>query len=214
MLRGLVGLLAVVPASAFMMAWESKFYVREAHLAQKELTFYLMTSAVLYDAGALLFGDLASRRARARRDASPPRLLFAAGAGLAALGMATLTSAHGATLTLVGMSLGAIGRGAIITLANSDTLARVPQRAIGAAGGVIASVQSLGAIVVNPAIGAVVQRHGYFGVVAALAVWTVPLAAAWILWAAPDPPDPEPATALVAAVPVPISPVSRERGAT
>ncbi|HEY2509560.1 MAG TPA: MFS transporter, partial [Polyangiaceae bacterium] len=163
MVRGLLGLLAVVPASAFMMAWEAKFYVREAHLTQGQLPAYLVTSAVLYDAGALLFGDLASRRARRRADGSPARLLFGAGAALAAAGMLVLSTAHDATATLAGMALGATGRGAIVTLANSDTLARVPQRAVAAAGGIIASVQSLGAIVVNPVIGGVVQKHGYQG---------------------------------------------------
>jgi predicted MFS family arabinose efflux permease len=187
MRRGLVGLLAVVPASAFMMAWEAKFYVREAHLAQGDLAGYLMTSAVLYDVGALLFGDLASRRARARGDGSSARGLYAAGATLAMLGMAALFFAHDATAALCGMALSATGRGAIVTLSNSDTLARMPQRAVAAAGGVIASVQSLGAVVLNPMIGAWVQRHGYGGVVIAIAAWTVPLALAWLAWPPPAP---------------------------
>jgi ACS family hexuronate transporter-like MFS transporter len=187
MRRGLVGLLAVVPASAFMMTWEAKFYVREAHMTQASLTPYLMTSAVLYDAGALLFGDLASRRARARADASPHRLLFALGSLVACAGMVVLSGAHAPAVALAGMSLGAIGRGAIVTLANSDTLARMPQRTVAAAAGVIASVQSLGAVVINPLIGAVVQRHGYGGVALALSAWTVPLAVAWLAWPAPAP---------------------------
>jgi hypothetical protein len=187
MRRGLVGLLAVVPASAFMMTWEAKFYVRETHLVQGDLARYLMTSAVLYDVGALLFGDLASRRARARGDGSPHRLLYAFGALLAASGMALLAGAHTPSVALAGMALGATGRGAIVTLANSDTLARMPQRAVAAAGGVIASVQSLGAIVLNPMIGSTVQRHGYAGVVIAIAAWTVPLAAAWLAWPPPAP---------------------------
>jgi MFS family permease len=187
MRRGLVGLLAVVPASAFMMAWEAKFYVREAHLTQGELAGYLMTSAVLYDAGAVLFGDLASRRARARGDGSPHRLLYAVGASLAACGMTVLAFAHVPAVALAGMALGATGRGAIVTLANSDTLARMPQRAVAAAGGVIASVQSLGAVVLNPMIGAVVQKHGYAGVVIAISAWTVPLAIAWLAWPPPAP---------------------------
>jgi len=187
MRRGLVGLFAVVPASALMMAWEAKVYVRQAHLAQGDLTFYLMTSAVLYDAGALLFGDLASRRARARGDGSPHRALFAAGAGFAAAGMATLAFAHAPFAVLAGMSLGALGRGAIVTLANSDTLARMPQRAVAAAAGVIASAQSLGAIVVNPLIGSVVQTRGYAPIALAIAAWTVPLAIAWLAWPARAP---------------------------
>jgi sugar phosphate permease len=187
MRRGLVGLLAIVPASAFMMAWEAKLYVRVTELAQKDLAVYLTTSAVLYDAGALLFGDLASRRAKRRGDASPHRALFACGAVLATAGMVALCFARSPTGVLTGMALGAIGRGAIVTLANSDTLARMPQRAVAAAGGVIASVQSLGAIVLNPIIGATAQSRGYAPITASIAAWTLPLAIAWIAWPAPAP---------------------------
>jgi ACS family hexuronate transporter-like MFS transporter len=187
MRRGLVGVLVVVPASTFMLSWEAKFYVRETHLAQGSLAPYLMASALLYDAGALLFGDLASRRARARGDSSPPRLLFAIGALLIGCGVVVLSGAHAPAGALAGMALVATGRGAVVALANSDTLARVPQQIIAAAAGVIASVQSLCAIVVNPLIGAVVQHHGYGGIVLALGAWAVPLAAVWIAWRAPQP---------------------------
>jgi ACS family hexuronate transporter-like MFS transporter len=187
MRRGLVGVIVVVPASTFMLSWEAKFYVRETHLAQGSLAPYLMASAVLYDAGALLFGDLASRRARARGDSSPPRLLFALGALLIGSGTVVLSGAHAAAAGLAGMALVATGRGAVVALSNSDTLARMPQQAVAAAAGVIASVQSLCAIVVNPLIGAVVQHNGYGGVVLALGAWAVPLAVIWILWPAPEP---------------------------
>jgi ACS family hexuronate transporter-like MFS transporter len=189
MLRGLVGLLAIVPTSAFMMAWEAKFYVRQFGLAQGDLAGYLVLSAVVYDAGALLFGDLASRRARARgpADTSPHRLLFACGALLAMSGMLVLAFAPTPHAALAGMALGAAGRGAVITLVNSDTLARMPQQLVAGSGGIIASAQSLGAIVVNPLIGTVVQHQGYGGILLALAAWTIPGCAAWIAWRAPAP---------------------------
>ena len=101
MMRGLIGLLAIVPASAFAMAWESKFYVRQFGLTQKGSPDYLVASALAYDVGAILFGDLAARRERRRR----PRPLAApgsrsrCGALLAAVGLAELAvapSAHAA----------------------------------------------------------------------------------------------------------------------
>jgi ACS family hexuronate transporter-like MFS transporter len=187
MRRGLVGVLVVVPASTFMLSWEAKFYVRETHLAQGSLAPYLVTSALLYDAGALLFGDLASRRARARGDATPPRLLFSLGTLILGSGMVVLSVAHTPAAALAGMAVGAAGRGAVVTLAISDTLRRMPQQVVSAAAGVIASAQSLCAIVVSPIIGAVVQHHGYGGVVLALGAWAVPLAAIWIAWPAPEP---------------------------
>jgi ACS family hexuronate transporter-like MFS transporter len=187
MARGLVGLLAVAPASHFAFAWESKLYVGQVGMAQRDLWPYLMLSAFLYDIGALLFGDLASRRARARGDAAPHRALFATGAALAASGMVVLSGAHTPGRAMLGMGLAAVGRGAAVTLVNSDTLARMPQRTVSAAGGVIASAQSLAGLLVNPLVGSVVKHRGFFPVLLALAAWTLPMAAAWIVWRAPEP---------------------------
>lgn len=189
MLRGLVGLVAVVPASAFAQAWEAKFYVRQFGLVQADLASYLVVSAVVYDAGALLFGDLASRRARRRGplDHSPPRLLFTCAALLVALGMVVLALAPSPLVALVGMSVAGAGRGAAMALVVSDTVARMPQQLVSGSGGVIASVQSLGAIVVNPLVGSVVQHHGYGVVILSLAAWVVPGCAAWLVWRPPEP---------------------------
>ena len=182
MTRGLIGLLAIVPASAFAMAWESKFYVRQFALTQTGLTGYLVASALAYDAGAIVFGDLAARRERRRGyDRSPPRALLGCGALLAAAGLAGLAAAPSAHAALVGFIASAAGRGAVVTLCNTDTLVRVPRRAVSTAGGVIASVQSLGAIVTNPLLGHAVQRFGYSPALAVLAAWTVPGTLAWLL---------------------------------
>jgi ACS family hexuronate transporter-like MFS transporter len=182
MIRGLIGLLAIVPASAFAMAWESKFYVRQFGLTQKGLTGYLVASAVAYDVGAVLFGDLAARRERRRgHDGSPPRALLGVGALLAATGLAGLAVAPVPHVALAFFMASGVGRGAVVTLCNTDTLARVPQRAVSAAGGVIASVQSLGAIVVNPLLGHAVQSFGYRPALAVIAAWTVPGTIAWLL---------------------------------
>jgi predicted MFS family arabinose efflux permease len=191
MVRGIVGLLAIVPASAFAMAWESKFYVRQFGLTQKGLTGYLVASAVAYDVGALLFGDLAARRERRRgHDRSPPRALLASGALLAAAGLTGLAISPGPHAALACFIASAAGRGAVVTLCNTDTLARVPRRAVSTAGGVIASVQSLGAIVTNPVLGHAVQSFGYSPALAVLAAWTLPGTIAWLVWPAPSAPSP------------------------
>ena len=188
MVRGLVGLFAVAPASQFAFAWESKLYVGQIHLQPQELAPYLMLSALLYDLGALLFGDLASRRARARGDAAPHRLLFGTGAACAVTGMLLLAIAYTPARAVVGMGFAAVGRGAVVTLVNSDTLARMPRRMVSAAGGVIASAQSLAGLLVNPVVGTVVKHHGFVPVLLALAAWTAPLATTWLVWRPPEPP--------------------------
>ena len=132
--------------------------------------------------GAILFGDLAARRERRRgHDRSPPEALLACGAALAAAGLTGLAVAPTAHMALVCFLASAAGRGAVVTLCNTDALARVPRGAVSAAGGVIASVQSLGAIVTNPALGHAVQRFGYSPALAVLAAWTVPGTIAWLL---------------------------------
>jgi ACS family hexuronate transporter-like MFS transporter len=183
-LRGVVGLLAIVPASAFALAWEAKYYVRQFGLTQTALVPYLMASAVAYDAGAIAFGDLAARRAKRLDDGSAPRLLLALGAVLAAVGLAGLSLAPDAHVAVAFFLSSALGRGAVVTLCNTDALGRIPRAAVSAAGGVIASVQSLGAIVVNPAVGHAVQSYGYPPALAVLAAWTIPCTAAWLFWPA------------------------------
>jgi ACS family hexuronate transporter-like MFS transporter len=181
--RGLVGLLAIVPASAFAMAWEAKYYVKQFALTQAGLMPYLVASAVAYDAGALVSGDLAARRAKRRsHDPSAPRGLLAAGALLAVVGLLGLAVAPDPHLAVACFLSSAVGRGAVVTLCNTDALSRVPRGAVSAAGGVIASVQSLGAIVVNPALGHAVQRFGYPPALVVLAAWTIPGTIAWLFW--------------------------------
>jgi MFS family permease len=185
MLRGLVGVLSVTPMSVFMLAWESKFYVARTSLVQADLAPYLIASALLYDAGALVAGDLASRASRATGGRATHRALFAAALGVAIAGPLVLVGAHTAGAALLGMCLGGFGRGAVLPLAVGDALGRMPKRIAAAAGGVVASAHSLASVIVNPIVGAAVKRTGYVEVVLAIAAWTVPLGVAWLLWRPP-----------------------------
>jgi hypothetical protein len=68
----------------------------------------------------------------------------------------------------------------VVTLCNTEALGRVPARAVAAAAGIIASVQSLGGIVTNPLVGFTVQHAGYGPALLALAGWTIPCAILWM----------------------------------
>jgi sugar phosphate permease len=94
------------------------------------------------------------------------------------VGLAIASTAHVALACFIASGA---GRGAVVTLCNTDTLARVPRRAVSTAGGVIASIQSLGAIVTNPLLGYAVSRFGYSPALVVLAAWTVPGTIAWML---------------------------------
>ncbi len=182
-LRALLAIVAVTPFSAFSTAWEAKFYVKVFALAQRDLGGYLMVSAALYDGGALLFGDLAARRARARaHDGTAPRALFGVATLCAAMGATSLAFAGSPFAAMVSMAVGATGRGALVTLLNSDMAARSPRAQVSAAAGVIASAQAAAHVVVNPIVGYCVQSSGYRGVLLGLAAWTLPGCLAWMAW--------------------------------
>jgi ACS family hexuronate transporter-like MFS transporter len=180
-LRALLALVAITPFSAFAVAWEAKFYVRVFGLAQRDLAGYLMVSALFYDCGALLFGDLAARRARAKaHDGSAPRALFGVATLLASAGAASLAFASSPLAAAACMAVGAVGRGALVTLLNSAMAAGVPRDEVSAAAGIIASAQAAAHVVVNPIVGYAVQSAGYRGVLVGLAAWTLPGCIAWI----------------------------------
>jgi ACS family hexuronate transporter-like MFS transporter len=182
-LRALLAIVAVTPFSAFAAAWEAKYYVRVFSFAQKDLGAYLMISAAFYDGGALLFGDLAARRARSvDHDGTAPRALFAVATLFAASGAASLGMAGTPLVAVMSMALGATGRGAIVTLLNSDMAARAPRAQVSAAAGVIASAQAAAHVIVNPIVGHAVQSSGYRGVLMGLAAWTLPGCIAWMAW--------------------------------
>lgn len=185
LLRGLVGYLAVGPTTAFIQAWEAKFYVARTGLVQRDLAPYLLASALLYDLGAIVMGDIAARRERATGGRTNHRTLFALGLAFAIAGMLLLAVARAPALALFALGLGAVARGTIVPLAVSDALARMPRRIVGAAGGVVASSYALAAIVVNPIVGTAVQHDGYVVVVVGLAAWTLLPGLVWLVWQPP-----------------------------
>jgi predicted MFS family arabinose efflux permease len=185
MLRAIVGVLAVMPMSAFMLSWESKFYVAQTGLSQRDLAPYLMTSALLFDLGALAIGDVAARRTAATMGKTDHRALFGVALSLTLAGPLALSVAHTPVSALFGMALAALGRGALIPLVVTDALARMPKRIAAAAGGVHSSVHALAAIVVNPIVGVAVKHAGYVPVVVAIAMCAVLPGIAWLAWHPP-----------------------------
>jgi predicted MFS family arabinose efflux permease len=185
MLRGLVGLAAIIPVSTFTLQWGAKFFAAN-HVGKAAYATYLLASGIAYDVGAVAFGDLASRRAHRRgNDGSPARLLlgistvFAVG-GLA--GMAVLDNITGVVAALIAMS---IGRGGYTALVNADTLARLPNEEIATGAALIASGQSVIILAINPIIGASVDATAtYTPVMLAIAAFAAVPFTAWAAWRA------------------------------
>jgi MFS transporter, ACS family, hexuronate transporter len=180
-LRATLLVVASVPAIGFVLTWGAKYLVTHQGLTQASMGRYLWMPPLFYDAGSILFGDLASRRARARKGA--PDVLLVAVAGTLGATMMVLASTRGPWITMIWASVSMAGCGGIFALLTSDMMMRVPASAVSIAGGVCAAVQSLVLIVANPLIGRVIDRtSSYTPVILVLGAWLVPGCLAWILW--------------------------------
>jgi ACS family hexuronate transporter-like MFS transporter len=184
LLRALIAIFAAAPVLGFMMAWGAKYLEREFSVKQVDVGHYLWLPPLLLDAGAIAFGDLASRQRRA--PGAPPRALYAIAMVLAA----TMALLPFAAAPWAGVSIAAIamaGGGALYTLTTADLLGRMPAGSVSLAGGIMAGAQSLALIIVNPLIGRSVEHFGNYDLVAiAIGCWAVPGSLIWIAWRVPE----------------------------
>jgi ACS family hexuronate transporter-like MFS transporter len=183
LLRALCGVFATAPVFSFSQIWGAKYLDRMFAVAQGDVGHFLWLPPVMFDVGAVLFGDLASRQRRP--EGAPPRLLYAIGAGFATT-LAALPLATGPwqAMFVIGIAMGGVG--AVYGLVTSDMLGRIPPGSISLAGGILACAQSLALVVSNPIIGRMVDQLGdYDAVGVGLAMWVIPGSLIWLLWRPP-----------------------------
>jgi predicted MFS family arabinose efflux permease len=180
MLRALVGIFAAAAVLGFLMTWGAKYLERTFGVVQGDVGGYLWLPPLCLDAGAILFGDLASRQRRAPGE--PPRLLHAVGAAMAmCLALLPFASTPWEAMAIGGVAYA--GGGAIYTLVTADLLSRMPQGSVSSAGGILAGSQSLALIIINPIIGRAVDHTGnYDGVAIVLGLAVVPTSIIWSMW--------------------------------
>jgi len=179
-IRALCGVFAAAMIFSFAQIWGAKYLVRTFALAQGDVGHYLWLPPIVFDAGAILFGDLASRQRRP--EGAPPRALFAIGLALATL-FAALPLAQTPWQSMFIMGTAMAGGGALYTLITSDLLARMPPGSVSLAGGILAGAQSLALIIANPLIGRVLDRGGSYDAIGiGLAVWAIPGSLIWLCW--------------------------------
>jgi ACS family hexuronate transporter-like MFS transporter len=204
MIRALVAILAVAPVIGLVNGWGSKYLLHEFStelgpefsivkvLDQGDVGRYLWLPPLVFDAGALFFGDQAARRLR---HGDVPRAIFVVGMLLAAA-MALLPFARTPWESMAIASISLAGGGCLYTVVTADLLARVRPELVSFAGGVLAAAQSIALIVVNPLIGASVDHHGTYAFSAIiLGLWVLPGSIVWVLWPigpARAPTDPPP----------------------
>lgn len=184
--RALALIVCASPFIGFFLTWNAKFLVRTFGITQRAVGRYAWLPPLLFDLGAVAFGDLAARLARApgpHRGGTHPLLLLAA-ATLAVggtLSVATLAQGPWSAELLAGVAM--LGGGGCYAMLTSDMLARIPAGQVSAAGGLCASAQSLAFVLANPLIGRGVERfHGYREVLLATALCVVPGVLSWRLW--------------------------------
>jgi len=182
-IRALLGVFAAAPIFSFPQTWGAKYLVRTFRLDQGDVGHYLWLPPLVFDVGAILIGDRASRQRRG--EGVPPRGLFALGAVLAA-SLVLLPLAETPWQSMIIMGIAMAGGGGMYTLVTSDLLARMPPGSVSFAGGILAGAQSLALIIANPLIGRAVDRLGNYDAVAlGLAAWVIPGSLAWLCWRPP-----------------------------
>ncbi len=179
MIRALIGIVAVAPVIGFLQSWGAKYLVRDLGVHQRDVGGYLWLPPLMFDLGAIAFGDAASRQ---RRGGAPPRVLHAIGMLLCAcFALLPLAKSPWDAMTIIGLSMA--GGGAVYTLVTADLLGRMPVSSISLAGGILAGAQSLSLLIVSPLIGKMVGGLGdYHAVAYMLGCWVVPGSLIWLLW--------------------------------
>lgn len=184
--RSMAAMVALSPLAAFPLLWGAKLFVSQYGVAQKDVGNLLWIPPLLYDFGAILFGDLASRlRARG----NDGRALFAVGALLAlCLGGLVFTRSPIAATAVIGVSM--MGVGAITGIHTAELMRRVPRHLVGIAAGTVAASQSLAYIVSMALVGRVVGGSGgYDAAIVGLTLWAIPGFAIWLAWPRSAPPN-------------------------
>jgi ACS family hexuronate transporter-like MFS transporter len=191
-IRALIAIFFAAPIFGFALGWGAKYLNRTFGVTQEEVGHYLWLPPLAFDAGAIILGDLASRLRRA--PGAPPRLLVTIGL-LPAISLALAPYATTPWEGTIVVSTAMIGGGGIYTLVTADLLGRMPPASVSFTGGILAGAQSLALIIMNPLIGAAVDRYAtYDGVTIVLGLWAIPGVIVWLLW--PPAPRFEPRGAL------------------
>lgn len=185
-LRAMLAVVASAPLLSLLFNWGTKLLVHDHHLTQRATGHYLWLPPLFFDAGAVLFGHLASvARARGASDGGSPRPLLAAAAALMLVG-AALPFAPTPWAVVAVMCVTMAGGGGLYALPMADVAARVPPGAVAAAGGLCAAAQSIAHIVCNPLIGRSVEQTGSYAFIAiALSLWVIPGSIGWLWWRPP-----------------------------
>jgi ACS family hexuronate transporter-like MFS transporter len=177
--RAMVLVIASAPAIMLVLNWGPQLLETQLGVPQRQQGRYVWAPPLAFDAGAVIFGALASRRDRS--GGSIAALILFAALLEGTLAFAAWTHDPITGVALCGASMA--GGGALYALAAADLFKRIGLRRAGASGGMAAAAQSLAHIVAAPLVGKVLDRtHTYHDVLLVLGAMAVPGALAFVLW--------------------------------
>jgi ACS family hexuronate transporter-like MFS transporter len=184
--RAVVLVMCSAPALMFGINWYARLLARGLGVDQGDLGHFLWFPPLLFDLGAVGFGQLASFRDRVSGRVRSHKALCAAAALLCAtLALVPLTSDPLVAVVLGGVSMA--GGGGCYVIATADMLARTEHKKTAQAGGFCASSQSLAQIIASPLVGFAVDRtHSFTAVLVVLGLLVLPGALAWMAWPIAD----------------------------
>ena len=175
------------PAVMFVLIWFPQFLEKTFLVDENDIGHYAWLPPLFFDAGAVTFGLLASRRDRktkyaTKQDVSSHADLIVV-AGILASTLALLPFAHSPWRAVILVSASLTGGGALFARLTADMIARVDAAHVSTAGGITAAAQSLAYIVANPLVGSSVDHTKSFSTAAiAIGCLALPGALVWVLW--------------------------------
>ena len=180
MIRALCAVFAAAPIVGVAIHWGAKFLGATFGVKQGDIGQYLWLPPLVFDIGAIMFGDLASRRHR--RGGGRPRLLFTIGMVLAA-SMMLLPLAGTPWQAVVMVAVAMAGSGIVYTLVTADLLSNTPRENVSLASGIMAGAQSLALIIIGPLVGAMLDYFGNYTIaLISIGAWTIPGCIVWLVY--------------------------------
>jgi predicted MFS family arabinose efflux permease len=177
--RAMVLVIASAPAIMLVLNWGPQLLETHLHVPQRAQARYVWAPPLAFDAGAVFFGWLASRRDRRGRSIND-LVLFGA---LLEGSLAFVAWTHRPVLGIAICGASMAGGGALYALAAGDLFRRIGLARAGASGGLAAAAQSLAHIVAAPLVGLALDRsHSYDHVVLVLGSLAVPGALVFVAW--------------------------------
>jgi hypothetical protein len=175
------------PAVMFVLIWFPQFLERTFSVHENDIGKYAWMPPLFFDAGAVAFGAVASRRQRNEKSpkkqgiSSHADLVVVAGILAATLALLPYAQTPWRAVAIASASLA--GGGALFARLTADMIARVDAAHVSTAGGITAAAQSLAYVIANPLVGSSVDHTKSFSTAAiVIGCLVLPGAIVWAMW--------------------------------